>query len=100
MKLSQYPVIKPVAILWSSRVIFVMALWPLATLQIGRPKGGAGESIFLVSLLLPLLAGPSLSALMLLDILRRKKWNGSPVALTFSLSESAAVAAYICTRIN
>jgi hypothetical protein len=86
--------------LMASVVVLAMALWPLLTLQFGRPNSWFGNLLFLLCATVSVFAPASLCVATFIDIIRRRADARLIAAFVLSLTGMAAIAAFIYLRIH
>ncbi len=92
--------VTPTQALIASVVAFVIALWPMLTLQLGRPTSWLGDFLFLLCATSSVFLAPSLCIATCMDIIRRRGDSRLLVAFLLSLAGVAAMVAFIYLRIH
>ena len=92
--------ITPRQTLAASMVVFLVALYPLLTVPLGRPTTWFGEFLFLLCAIISVFAPAALSTVTFIDIIRR--WADAQVigACAISLAGVAATVGFIYLRIT
>ena len=92
--------ITPFQTLVASVVLFCVALWPLLTVQFGRPTSWFGDFLFLLCGTVSVFAPAALCAATFIDIIRRRADARVVAAFVISLAGVAAIAAFIYLAIH
>jgi hypothetical protein len=92
--------VTPTQTLVASVVVLVVAVWPLLTVQFGRPTSWFGNFLFLLCATVSVFAPASLCIATFIDIIRRRTDARLIAAFVISLAGMAAIAAFIYLRIH
>ena len=82
-----------------SVVVFLMSLWPLLTVPLGRPTSWFGDFLFLLCATVSVFAPATLFVVTGIDIIRQRADARVVGACAISLSAVAATAAFIYLQI-
>jgi hypothetical protein len=93
-------IVRPTQALLASVVVFVVAIWPILTLQLVRPTGWFGDSLSVLCATSSVFTGPSLCVAIFMDIVRRRADARLLIAFVLSLAGVAAMVAFIYLRIH
>lgn len=93
-------VVTPTQALMASVVVFLAALWPILTLQLGRPTSWFSNFLFLLCATSSVVAAPSLCVATFIDMVRRRADARLLAAFVLSLAGVAAMVAFIYLRIH
>jgi hypothetical protein len=80
--------------------LFLIALYPLLTLRVGRPTSWFGEFVFLFCACISFVASPGFTVALFWDILRRKAGPATFSAFVLSMAAVAAISSFIYLRIR
>ena len=84
----------------ASVVVLAVVVWPLLTLQFGRPTSWFANFLFLLCATVSVFAPASLCVATFIDIIRRRADARLIAAFVLSLAGVATVAAFIYLRIH
>jgi putative effector of murein hydrolase LrgA (UPF0299 family) len=93
-------IVTPSQTLAASVAVFFVALWPLLTLQFGRPTSWFGGFVLLLCGVISVFAPAALSTITFIDIVRRRAGAKVMVAFVISLAGVFAITAFIYSRIH
>jgi len=93
-------IVTPTHALQASAIVFLLALWPLLTLWLGRPTSWFGDLTFLFCAMFSILGAPALCLATFMDLVRRGLNTRLIGAFLMSLAGIAAIAAFIYLRLH